>query len=432
MTIAARTTGAGDAGDVDVHAARVTLTAGAQISSGSGLLDAQGQVMAGTGRGGSVTLDVTETLSLTGRDPVDGMPSSIVSQTLGAGAAGRITLTTPSLTLTDGARIGADTGGAGQAGDVLIQTGSLQLMSRAQINSSSGITLGETFLSGAGSGGKVTITATAPVLLSGPDTGLFTRSAGPGLGGDITLHAPRLTLMDHATISAESTGAGNAGNVTLTTQDSILSTQGTIVTRATQADGGNIQITAPRFLRLRNSLITAEVGGGAQTEGGNISIDPQFVVLQNSQIIANAFAGRGGNIAIQAQQVFLADPDSLVSASSALGINGQVAIQAPVTSVSGAIAPLPQTFAQAAELLRSRCSARVRSGRTSRLVLSGRDGVPWEPGTMLPSPLGETEQGSANVGIQGGRVRAWGALEVIHLLPTESPCARGQGVWETR
>src|SRR5207245_1868416 len=150
------------------------------------------------------------------------------------------------------------------------------LMSGAQITGSSGITLGPTRLVGAGRGGTVTVTTTAPVLLTGQGTGLFTRTAGPGQGGDITVQAPRLVLTEGATISAESTGLGNAGNITLTLGDTFVSTNGSIVTRATQADGGNIQITAPTLVRLRDSAITAEVGGGATTVGGNIFIDPQF------------------------------------------------------------------------------------------------------------------------------------------------------------
>src|SRR5262249_32893170 len=149
---------------------------------------------------------------------------------------------------------------------------------------------------------------------------------------------------------------------------------------------------ASTLLRLRDSAITAEVGGGARTVGGNITIDPQFVVLQNSRIVANAFQGRGGNINIQAQQVFLADPASLVSASSALGINGQVNIQAPVTNISGAVTPLPQAFAQTAELWQSRCAERLREGTVSRLVVGGRDGVPLEPGSLLLSPLEQVGQ----------------------------------------
>src|SRR4029450_9168937 len=103
-----------------------------------------------------------------------------------------------------------------------------------------------------------------------------------------------------------------------------------------------------------------------------------------------------GNIQIQAQQAFLADPASQVSASSALGINGVVNIQAPVTNISGAVAPLPQEFASTAELLRDRCAGRLREGRVSRLVLGGRDGVPSEPSSRLLSPsiqTGPTENG---------------------------------------
>jgi large exoprotein involved in heme utilization and adhesion len=251
------------------------------------------------------------------------------------------------------------------------------------------------------------VTTTGPVRLDGRDSGLFTRTAGAGQGGDITLRAPRVDLTDGATISAESTGTGNAGNVTITTQDSFLSTHGSVVTRATQADGGNIQITAANFLRLRDSAITAEVGGGAQTTGGNITIDPQFIVLQNSQIRATAFEGRGGNIRLQAQQAFLADPASTVSAdaSSKLGIDGLVDIQSPVKSITGALALLPQSFARTTELLRNRCAARAREGTVSRFVLGGRDGVPLEPESWLPSALEPLDQHPSVQSAQTPQVR---------------------------
>jgi large exoprotein involved in heme utilization and adhesion len=42
--------------------------------------------------------------------------------------------------------------------------------------------------------------------------------------------------------------------------------------------------------------ISASVLDG--TGGGSVNIDPQFVLLQNSQILANAFFGPGGNISI--------------------------------------------------------------------------------------------------------------------------------------
>ena len=77
-----------------------------------------------------------------------------------------------------------------------------------------------------------------------------------------------------------------------------------------------------------------------------------------------------------------------------------MAIQAPVTSLSGAVAPLPQAFAQATELLRTRCVERLREGTVSRFVLGGRDGVPLEPGSLLLSPLQRVDQ---EAGVQEGQ-----------------------------
>jgi len=119
---------------------------------------------------------------------------------------------------------------------------------------------------------------------------------------------------------------------------------------------------------------------------------PRSTLFPYTTLFRSAFLGMGGNIRIQAQQVFLADPASRVSASSALGINGVVNIQAPVTSISGAVAPLPQEFASTAELLRDRCAERLRGGTVSRFVLGGRDGVPLEPGSLLLSPPVQGEQ----------------------------------------
>jgi large exoprotein involved in heme utilization and adhesion len=362
-----------------------------------------------------------EAIRIAGQDSSRGVLSGIYTATTHNGAAGRLVLATPILALEEGGILSASTTGAGPAGDIRTEVSQLTLTDGARINSNT---------RGTGAGGSVMVTATDTINIAGQESGLSASTAGQGRGGDVLLQAHQVRLTDGATISAESTGLGNAGNVTIATNASFLSTNGSVVTRATQADGGNIQITAPNFLRLRDSRITAEVGGGSQTVGGNIFIDPQFVVLQNSQIIAQAFQGRGGNIQIQAQQVFLADPASQVSASSALGINGQVAIQAPVTSISGAVAPLPQTFAQTAELLRSRCAERLREGTVSRFVIGGRDGVPLEPGSLLLSPLARVgQEGRDHVGeresttpeVQHGR--AW-YTQAQALGNVEVECAR--------
>jgi large exoprotein involved in heme utilization and adhesion len=157
-------------------------------------------------------------------------------------------------------------------------------------------------------------------------------------------------------------------------------------------------VTASSLVRLQNSQITATVRGGAG-DGGNVTIDPEFILVQESQISANAVEGNGGRIDLTASKALLVDPSSAVTASSTRGLTGQVNIQAPVTNLSGAVAPLPQAFAQAAELLRDRCGERLRGGTVSRFVLGGRDGVPLEPGSLLLSPLA---RGSQEGGVETG------------------------------
>jgi hypothetical protein len=284
----------------------------------------------------------------------------------------------------------------------------------------------------------VMVTTADALTITGRNSGLRTTAASSGHGGDIAVDAYQVQLTAGAAISAASDGTGNAGNITIAVHDTLLSHDSTVTTQASQSDGGNIHLTAPHMIRLRDSQLTATVGGGPATVGGNISIDPQFVVLQNGQIVANAFEGRGGNIRIAAG-VLLADPASRIDASSQRGINGQVNLQAPVTSLSGPVAPLPQAFAQTAGLLRNRCAARLHEGTVGSLVERGRDGVPASPEGLLPSRLAGTppaatlstadqQRRTTPVAQQGGLQRdATGQLQIT-AWPTSAASAQVQEV----
>jgi large exoprotein involved in heme utilization and adhesion len=142
-----------------------------------------------------------------------------------------------------------------------------------------------------------------------------------------------------------------------------------IATSATASDGGNIQVAAGRMLHLDHSAITTSVQGGAGN-GGNISIDPHYVLLDNSRIVAQAVGGNGGNIHIAAG-TFIQDPASLISASSALGIDGDVTVDAPNTDVSGAMAVLPSAFLSEVTLA-GNCASRT-SKNSSSLVFARSD-----------------------------------------------------------
>jgi large exoprotein involved in heme utilization and adhesion len=184
-----------------------------------------------------------------------------------------------------------------------------------------------------------------------------------------------------------------------------------IRTEASTSSGGQITITAPEMVQLNNSKITTSVAGSASdTHGGDITIDPQFVILNNSEILAQAFAGTGGNITLTSN-VFLADPNSLVDASSQLGVSGVVDIRSPVSNISGVIGRMPESVLAAQALLRAACAARLAESQVSTFVERGRDSIPMGPDGLLATPyIPPSSEPSVQLGLRagGGRREAGG------------------------
>jgi len=375
--IGTSTTGAGHAGDVVIEAGKLAVVGGTQIASSTTDL----------GEAGTVTVSATDSIFIAGvSEFVKGDRSGIFSVTEGPRNGGRVSISTPRLIMDDRGFISAQTGGDGRAGDVVVNVGSLSLKGGAQIASGTGLQVSGKFLLGTGEGGTVMVIAKDAISITGAGSGISSDAQGVGRGGNVQVQARQVKLSDGGTISAKSSGAGAAGNISISASDSFRSQNSSVTTEAQQGDGGNIELKTGFLAHLTDSQITATVKSG-QGKGGNITVDPEFVVLNRSQIRADAFGGPGGNVHIGAD-VFLASPDSLVSASSALGVAGTVDIRAPVTSLSGRFAPLPEAFLSAAELLPVQCAARLREGKSSSFVLGGREGLPLEPGGILPSPLG--------------------------------------------
>src|SRR5262249_36555151 len=156
--------------------------------------------------------------------------------------------------------------------------------------------------------------------------------------------------------------------ITVTSASNFIMQNSSMTTEASEASGGNIVIHASDagMIRLVDSRVSTSVGGLANvSNGGNITIDPQFVILQNSQILARAFAGAGGAINITAASAYIEDPLSIVNASSTKGINGRVNIQSPLQNVGGELTALTQEFSSAAALLAQQCAARAAGGTFS-------------------------------------------------------------------
>ncbi len=440
--ILAQTGGEGSAGKITVHAGQMTVETGGTIStttfsqgqSGDLVVDADNIILDGEDTGfatqsftpfpanaGNVNINTNNLTLING--------AQIRSQTGGPGRAGDISIQAEKIFLSGGSLSGSssitsqqlalDDIGAGDAGDINVITRHLEVRNGANINA---LTVGE------GQGGNMSVTAENILLVGDPSilfTGLSNETQNDGNAGNLAVTAHTLEIRDNARIEASTlfdqiTGAdqfsGQGGNITVTAHDISISGEGAgIVAKSTNrnpaatsgriqvrandsirledrgaisvetvlADAGNIDIQVNELLLLRNnSSITTSVAGG-EGRGGDIRIDPVFTILdRGSRIVAQAREGAGGNIRI-VSDFFFASPDSLVSASSDLGIDGVVDIESPDTDVISGALELPESFLDAASLLSDRCSARTAKGSSS-FIVSGRGGVPPGPETMLP------------------------------------------------
>jgi hypothetical protein len=331
-----------------IQVGRLILTGGASIDSRT----------EGGRHGGTVAITATDSVAISGTDS-EGRSRHISSFTLGNEDTGRVIIPSPALSMDEGFST-TSTGGEGRAGDLEVQVGRLMLTGGAIVE-------GSTF--------------------------------GAGRGGDIDLRARDVELSDGAIISARSTGDGAAGTLGLQVAETFRSESGHMTMAAVRAGGGTIALTAGRLVQLIDSELSTSVRVGG-SDAGNLTIEAPFIISQGSQIITNAFGGRGGNIGVGGE-VCLADPASQVSASSTLGLQRMVDIRAPVTNLSGAVASLPQGFMNVARLLPARCAARLGGGNVSSLVVGGQEGLPLDPSGLLPSPLVLDDRPAADVAMIG-------------------------------
>jgi len=385
-TITAATSGTAPSaigGTILVKADTVTLNTGGTMTAAS------------TGAGASGEVIVQGLASPAQSILIDGAGSGIFTNAQGTAAGGDIHLFANSVTLQNGGTLSAATSGTASSatgGTITVEA------NQVQINNGGLITASTT---GAGAGGSITIGADSTFT---SNAGTVSSTATQATGGDINITSGQsVALTNGASISASSTGAGNAGNISINAGNQFGMTNSSVTTQANQASGGTIKITTNPggTVQLTNSTISASVLDGTGG-GGSVNIDPQFVILQNSQILAQAIQGPGGNISITTN-LLLPDSNSSISASSQFGQNGTITIQSPISPAGGKILPLSQRPRLATGLLSQRCAA-LAGGEFSSFTVAGRDSLPAEPGGWLASPLALalSESGGGTLTESGG------------------------------
>jgi large exoprotein involved in heme utilization and adhesion len=399
--VSASTYANGLGGTVTVNAAQLVVdSTGNALSAGITANTGSNAIATASGAGGNLFLHVDD-LQLRNQ-------GQIGSNAFGSGQAGRIEISGSKMSITGGAVVSASSFGqaanAGGANDIVIQAGDLNVADFGEISNSTtgtgaagrlliasknlnisngGLLQASSLKSGtkAGAVGDIFISSDVVAMRAGS---IDARSFGGAAPGAIVINARTATLDDGAVVSATSAGSGNAGSISIGVADTLqLSHSSRITTEALRGSGGNIQAFAGDTLMLTDSAISTSVLGAA-TNGGNISIDPIFVILNRSQIIARAVGGSGGNIGL-ATQYLVKSADSAIDASSQLGISGHVEIFGADVNLNADIAALPADFLSAKRWLAKSCASRL-GGDVSQFTVNGRDGVYRSPFDLSASP----------------------------------------------
>lgn len=346
----------GNGGNLNITAPSLSVTNGALL----------GAATQGKGNAGNVTIRASQAVSFDGVGS-NGSPTGIaVGVDSGAeGNAGTINLTAKSLSVRNGAVLGAGTLGKGNAGDVTIRVtdavvvdgvgsdgessligvrsqsegnaGNLNITTKS-LSITNGALLGAETL-GRGNAGNVTLRVTDSVIVDGvgsneQPSAIGVNSQAEGNAGNIRLTTGSLSLTNGAQINASSSAQGNAGSVAIQAKDSIRligsfttdELTGILATAEGTGNAGDVAITTNRLLVKDGAQ--AGVSSSSSSNAGNLTVKATSIQLDNqAQLTAETNSGEGGNINLEVQDLLLMRRNSLISAESlSIGNSGNIDI----------------------------------------------------------------------------------------------------------
>ncbi len=405
----------GDAGNIDIKTEKLTVLDGAQISSSARK----------TGNGGNVTIEANS-IELSGTLPnanltkgssgifVTAEPRDRKTGIITTGKAGSLQINTNRgpVTVENGAKISANNYGTGEGGSLNLNVGQLLIQNGGLVTSTS--------FDGA-KGGNIEVTASDVRVIGKGNIGLtpvksallteaafspnqdnsnnLTSVNNNAIAGNLTLNANSLTVKDSARISVSNKyPSGSAGNLTIQAQSITLDNQASLIGTTESGNGGDITLSQLGLLDMtRGSLISTTAGNNNNPgNGGNITIDAPngFIVatpLQNNDITANAFEGKGGKVTINATSLFgielrssQEDPRTLptndITAISIQdpSLSGVVQINTPDVDPSRGLVELPTGLVDITRQIATACAPQDENRRNS-FTVTGRGGLPESP-----------------------------------------------------
>ena len=275
-TIAAKSTGSGGSGSINITTNRLTAKDGGDVSV----------TTSKSGEGGNLTINASELVELIGVRTSPGgqnfSRSGLFAATEGTGQGGNMEIKTPQLIVRDGARVSVSTRGAGQDGKLGGRGGNLSVS--AGVIDLSGTSADGRFISGL-------------FALSGEERPNIKKDEATGPGGNIIIDTGRLIIRDGAQVSAATEGIGQGGNITVERADVIEVTGASIISREFSTLGaisrgsggsGNIRINT-RQLRVSNGADVSVSVLNKQGGSGELTVNAsELVELTGASAIPNS------------------------------------------------------------------------------------------------------------------------------------------------
>jgi hypothetical protein len=368
----------GNAGSVAVTASQIAITSGAEIATTTG----------GTGAGGSVTVATRGTLELDGTGSANtGIVTSAIGAQSGPG--GSVRVAADALTINGGAQIASSIAGTGKGGDVTVRVANAATLSGVGPGGASGVTTstqpasvgeaGEVMLTagdaialsggaavtsttaGAGNGGTVQVRAQGPLTLADVGTRISssTQPGSSGNAGSVVVAAPQITIGSGAEIASTTAGTGAGGSVSITTSGALA------------------------LASIADKTIAVSALGSQFGLGGSVVVQANVLTIGDAAQIAIADARTviAGVVANGA----MTSGSGLSAASTVTGLAGQVGdIE---LKVGGAVKAASDTEAGNSDrtaVPRETCETRANQP-ISNLVAAGRGGLPQDPEAVLPA-----------------------------------------------
>ena len=385
--ISALTTTSVPGGNITIETVDLTITGGSQISVNT----------LAAGRGGNLTVTASGTIELLGT-AAEGFPSGLFGQSQGrlvtenAGDAGDVTVSAQNLILSGGAAISADTFADGQGGNVTIKVDDTITITGRSTLPFAPESLRPGSLPTQDEDGRLPSRVTV-------------QTTAPGNAGSLRIETGRLNVVDKAKVAVDAgLEGGAAGDLEVNATELRLDT-GIISAQTASGQGGNITLESLDMQMRRQSEISTSAGtADLPGDGGNIAIGTRTIAaLENSDISANAFDGRGGAIDLTAQGIFglvlrsrsdlenLLNPN-LTSFDPAIdlpntsditaisrtnpNLSGEVALNTPDIDPSRGLQDLEAEIVDVASLINQDA---CRIARRSEFIVTGKGGLPASP-----------------------------------------------------